>query len=115
ASLPIHLRYVGDEVFLHDVRSAAAFVLEFFRRHDVSTVIDSSIETAAKAYDLVHTGVVGELVRLRVGQTVGEAVAEIEAAVQLLNRLAARRYPRWVFRASPKTRDLRLQVGAEGL
>ena len=114
-SLPVHLRYVGDDVFLHDIRSAARFVLEFFRRYEASTVVDSSIEAAAKAYDEVHTGVVSELVKLRIGQTVGEATAEIEAATQLLNKLAARRFPRLVFRASPNTRDLRLQVGAEGL
>lgn len=114
-SLPVHLRYVGDEVFLHDIRSASAFVLEFFRRYEASTVVDAAIEKAANAHDEVHTGVIGELVKLRVGQTVGEAVAEIEAAVRLLNRLAARRFPRLVFRASPNTRDLRLQVGAEGL
>jgi hypothetical protein len=114
-SLPPHLRYVGDEVFLHDIRSASAFVLDFFRRYEAATVVDAVLEGAAKGYDEVHTGVVGELVRLRMGQTVGEAVAEIEAAVHLLNKMAARRYPRLVFRASPNTRDLRLQVGAEGL
>jgi hypothetical protein len=114
-SLPAHLRYVGDDVFLHDIRSASAFVLEFFRRYEASNVVNAAIEEAAAAHDEVHTGVNGELVKLRVGQTVGEAVAEIEAAVRLLNRLAARRFPRLVFRASPNTRDLRLQVGAEGL
>jgi hypothetical protein len=114
-TLPVHLRYVGDEVFLHDIRSASRFVLEFFRRYEAATVVDAAIEEAAKAYDEVHTGVVSQLVKLRVGRTVAEAVAEIEAATLLLNKLAARRFPRLVFRASPNTRDLRLQVGAEGL
>ena len=52
---------------------------------------------------------------LRVGQTVRKTCDEIEAGTFLLNRLAARRFPRLVFRASPNTGDLRLQVGAEGL
>lgn len=113
--LPAHLRFVGDDVFLHDIRSAASFLLNFLEARQPSDVIDDKMVEAAKPYDLVHTGVVGELLRLRVGQAVGEASAECEAAAFLLNRLNARRYPRLVFRASPNTRDLRLQVGAEGL
>src|SRR6266852_143113 len=42
SALPVHLRYVGDEVFLHDIRSASRFVLEFFRRYEASTVIDAA-------------------------------------------------------------------------
>ena len=61
--LPPHLQFVGDDVFLHDIRSAASFILKFLGRLPASNIIDTSVLESARPYNQFHTGVVGELLR----------------------------------------------------
>jgi HD superfamily phosphohydrolase len=113
-TLPDHLRYVGDEVFLHDIRCALKFILEW-----LDTVEGDRIEATVIAkianVDRVHNGLVQQLLELRIDQALTLVREELMAARLLLDRLAARRYFRPVFRALPSSDDPRLQAGAEAL
>lgn len=113
--LPEHLRFVGDEVFLHDIRSALGFVVGWLSKLSDTVVIDEGHLHSVTALDSVHSGLVPMLVRIRLGSTVKEAQEDLKAAQLLLDRLAARRYFRPVFRALPNSVDARLQAGPEEL
>jgi HD superfamily phosphohydrolase len=113
--LPKHLRFASDEVFLHDIRAAARFLEGWCRQHAGTDVIGQKDVDGVALFDQTHSGLVSELLRLRIGDSVSEAAQELSAARLLLDRLAARRYMRPVFRALPSSKDLRLQVGAAGL
>lgn len=113
--LPHHLRFVGDDVFLHDIRAALDFVLEYIGAlPETNSIRPSDLEEIA-AMDRVHSGLVPTLLQLRIGQPVPEVRRELDASRLMLDRLAARRYFRPVWRALPSSNDPRLQAGAESL
>jgi HD superfamily phosphohydrolase len=113
--LPAHLRFVGDDVFLHDICAALNFV-EFAVSEIASTeLISDHHVTATLDMDRAHSGLVPTLLRLRVGQVAGLALEELRAAKLLLDRLSSRRYFRPVFRALPNSRSTTLQAGPEAL
>ncbi len=114
-NLPEHLRFVGDDVFLHDVRVALGFFLEWMTKEDRGKRIEIGDLAKIASVDGVHNGLVSDLLKLRVNQIVVEAQLELEAAKLMLDRLAARRYFRPVFRALPSSNDPRLQAGAAAL
>jgi len=114
-TLPAHLRFVGDDVFLHDISTTLDFILQWIARIPDEGRIEPSLIEEAKAIDLIHSGLVRTLLELRVGQIAAEVRRELEGARLILNRLAARRYFRPVFRALPSSTDTRLQAGPEAL
>jgi hypothetical protein len=113
--LPHHLRFVGDDVFLHDIRGALDFVLERIGQITETNSIGASDLEEIGAMDRVHNGLVLTLLELRIGQPVPEVHRELVASKLMLDRLAARRYFRPVWRALPSSNDPRLQAGAESL
>jgi HD superfamily phosphohydrolase len=103
--LPPHLRFVGDDVFLHDIRSALDFVLVWMAKFsDAHVLTDDDLRDIAN-FDQIHNGIVIELLNLRRDQPVGDTRGDLTAAQLLLNGLAARRYLRPVYRALPSTKD----------
>jgi len=114
-SLPPHLRFVGDDVFLHDIGAALDFILEWTGGIPAGTDIQTDKINEIANVDHVHNGLVTTLLGLRVDQTVLEARQELLAARLMLDRLSARRFFRPVFRALPSSTDTRLQAGAEAL
>jgi len=114
-NLPPHLRFVGDDVFLHDIRAALDFVLDWIGKIPETNLIDAVDLGKITSMDRVHNGLVPALLRLRTGQTVAEARRELESSKLMLDRLTARRFFRPVWRALPSSADPRLQAGAEAL
>ena len=114
-TLPTHLRFVGDDVFLHDIRCALDFILGWVQQRDPGDRIDKCSIADIANVDQVHSGLVPALLRLQIGRARNEVEPELIAARNLLDRLAARRYFRPVFRALPSSNDTRLQAGAETL
>jgi len=114
-TLPAHLRFVGDDVFLHDIRAALDFILNWVGERPETDLIGAVDLEEITGMDRVHNGLVPALLRLRVGQTVAEARREFVSSKLMLDRLMARRYFRPVWRALPSSTDARLQAGAEAL
>jgi len=114
-NLPDHLRFVGDDVFLHDIRSALAFMLDWIaKKTDTQRIEAADLERIA-GMDRVHNGLVPSLLRLRIDQTFAEVRRELVASKLMLDRLTARRYFRPVWRALPSSTDARLQAGPDAL
>ncbi len=113
--LPAHLRFVGDDVFLHDISAALDFALRWVSNLPSEARIDAKALQEIRHIDSVHNGLVPELLNLRLGQDAAETREEWAAARLLLDRLAARRYFRPVFRALPSSSDPRLHAGPEAL
>ena len=114
-TLPSHLRFVGDEVFLHDIRVALDFILDWIGGLPEQAIIEANQITGIANVDRLHNGLVPALLALRVGQTVNQVRPELLAARLLLDRLTAQRYYKPVFRALPSSKDTRLQASAETL
>jgi HD superfamily phosphohydrolase len=114
-TLPAHLRFVGDDVFLHDIRASLDFVLDCIRKMPPMNSIEAADLQRIAGMDRVHNGLVPTLLGLRIGQSAGEALRELESSKMMLDRLMARRYFRPVWRALPSSTDARLQAGAEAL
>jgi HD superfamily phosphohydrolase len=114
-SLPTHLRFVGDDVFIHDISAALDFILDWMATVSDNKLIDDAVMGQVAIVDRVHSGLVPTILGLHMGQTVSEARQELAAGRLLLDRLAARRYFRPVFRALPSSTDTRLQAGPEAL
>lgn len=114
-SLPPNLRFVGDDVFLHDIRAALDLVLsatlEFPDDAQISEILPINLSNLEK----VHSGLVPALWKLRAGSPAGKTKEELRAAKRLLDRLMSRRYFRPVFRALPSSIDKMLQAGPEVL
>ncbi len=133
--LPPHLRFLGDEVFLHDISCALDLVLSHLSASigahakngskGTTPTIDTALISAigsteqpqngarSSLFDGAHNGLVQSLLELRKGQNIKEAIKELRAARLLLYRLASRRYFRPVYRALASTKDAKLQAGAE--
>ena len=114
-TLPAHLRFVGDDVFLHDISSALNYIASWVASLPPESAIDEAKIRKLSTVDSVHSGLVPALLQLRVGQNVGEARAELAAARIMLDRLLSRRYFRPVFRALPSSTETTLHAGAEAL
>jgi len=113
--LPPHLRFVGDDVFLHDICAALDLVVRAISLLPGKTQIEDRMVRDIAERDSAHSGLVPTLLELRVGQSAAEALVELRAAGLLLSRLASRRYFRPVFRALPSTKHAALQAGPETL
>ncbi|HTA22087.1 MAG TPA: hypothetical protein VK763_01030 [Terriglobales bacterium] len=113
--LPAHLRFVGDDVFLHDISAALDFALRWVSNLPSEARIDARMLQEIPNVDNVHNGLVPAFLNLRLGQAVTETREEWAGARLLLDRLAARRYFRPVFRALPSSSDTRLHAGPEAL
>jgi hypothetical protein len=114
-TLPSHLRSVGDDVFLHDIRSALDFILDYIGKIPETNCVEAVDLEKISSMDRVHNGLIPTLLGLRVGQPVVEARREFVSSKLMLDRLMARRYFRPVWRALPSSTDARLQAGAEAL
>ena len=114
-SLPQHLRFVGDDVFLHDISAALDFVVDTICDLSGDTQIEDQHVHQIDDLDKVHSGLAPILLTLRIGQSVRAALVELRAARLLLDRLMSRRYFRPVFRALPSTKDTTLQAGPDAL
>ncbi|MGA8300125.1 MAG: hypothetical protein WB817_11620 [Terriglobales bacterium] len=113
--LPDQLRFVGDDVFLHDIRAALAFMLDWIAKKPDAQRIDAADLDRIAGMDRVHNGLVPSLLRLRLDQTFAEVRRELVASELMLDRLMARRYFRPVWRALPSSTDARLQAGPDAL
>jgi HD superfamily phosphohydrolase len=113
-TLPDHLRFVGDEVFLHDIRAALDFAIDLIATKSDGCIEAQQIEEIAN-FDRVHNGLVHEILRLRIGQPTEQTRQQLKAARLLLDRLAARRYFRPVFRALPSSINKKMHKGAKKL
>jgi HD superfamily phosphohydrolase len=113
--LPDHLRFVGDDVFLHDIRAALDFLTDWISKVPDTDLIGAAHVKQVESLKTVHNGLVPTLLRLRVESTAKQTREELAAARLLLDRLKARRYFRPVFRALPNSIDARLQAGPEEL
>ena len=114
-NLPPHLRFVGDDVFLHDIRAALVFMLDWGGKKPDTQRIEAADLEQISGMDQVHNGLVPSLLRLRIDQTFAEARRELVASKLMLDRLMARRYFRPVWRALPSSTDARLQAGPDAL
>ena len=114
-TLPPHLRFVGDDVFLHDIASSLDCVIGSLGIQPPEALINEELLKTLDQLDQVHSGLAPAIARLRIGQKADAVVLELRAARFLLNRLMSRRYFRPVFRALPSTKDTTLQAGAEAL
>lgn len=115
SDLPDQLRFVGDDVFLHDIRSALGLLLKFLSALPEHHEITLDDVASLKAADQGHNGLTSLLLRLRVKQTTQHATTELSAAQMLLNRLTSRRFFRPIFRALPNSNNPILQAGPEAL
>jgi HD superfamily phosphohydrolase len=114
-ALPDHLRFVGDDVFIHDIRSALDFTLDLLSKVSSVELVEPDLVEQVANLDRVHSGLVPEILRLRIGQSISETRQELAAARLMLDRLTARRYFRPVFRALPGSSNKKLQADAEKL
>jgi hypothetical protein len=113
--LPKHLRFVGDDVFLHDIRAALNFLEDAISNAPNGTLIDDSLIPDLSRFDRIHNGLVPVLLSARSGQPKAEALQEIRAGRLLIDRLMSRRYFRPIFRIMPRAKDETLQKGADAL
>jgi HD superfamily phosphohydrolase len=114
-NLPENLRFVGDDVFLHDIRAALDLVLPVVLENPDEAKIGEALPSKLSNLEKVHSELVPALWKLRSGCTAGSAKEELRAAKMLLDRLMSRRYFRPVFRALPRSIDPKLQAGPEVL
>jgi HD superfamily phosphohydrolase len=114
-NLPGHLRFVGDDVFLHDICAALTFMLDWVGRKPDTQRIEAADLEQITGMDRVHNGLVPSLLGLRIDQTFAEVRRELVASKLVLDRLMARRYFRPVWRALPSSTDPRLQAGPDAL
>jgi HD superfamily phosphohydrolase len=113
--LPKHLEFVGDDVFLHDIAAALDLLVDEASKLPKEARIDGLLVQQISGLDRMHNGLASELVKLRVGQQVGNALNELNASRLLLNRLMSRRYFRPVFRALPNTGEDAMHLDADEL
>jgi HD superfamily phosphohydrolase len=113
--LPEHLQFIGDEVFLHDIRASVNFLENAISQVQDGAQIDESLIASLSKFDRVHNGLVPVLLSARSGQTKAEALREIRAGRLLLDRLMSRRYFRPIFRVMPSPKDETLQKGTDAL
>lgn len=114
-SFPDHLRFVGDDVFLHDIRAALEFTLNLIEKLPGDSLIKADQIVRIANLDRVHNGLVIEILRLRVGQDVEQTRHQLTAAQLMLDRLAARRYFRPIFRALPSSSNRKVHKGSKKL
>src|SRR6185437_6693356 len=69
-TLPDHLRFVGDEVFLHDISAALDFILDWIKALPPNNTIDYNDVKEIANMDHVHSGLVPTFLQLRIAQTV---------------------------------------------
>jgi hypothetical protein len=105
--LPTHLRFVGDDVFLHDIRAAVGFLVSWLHGRNPDALLRQQDLDAVSHLDRVHNGLVPALLALRLGNVVGIAQQELAAAKLLLDRLTSRRFFRPIFRVLPSSTDPR--------
>lgn len=114
-TLPIPLRHVGDDVFIHEVSAALTRAIDLLEAQPKNSAVgenqlDSRLARGGGGEELAALAL-----EARKGEAVSEALHELRAAQLLLNRLKSRRYFRPVFRALPSTKDATLQAGADAL
>jgi HD superfamily phosphohydrolase len=114
-TLPDHLRFVGDDVFLHDIRAALDFTLDLIAKLPGDSLIEAEQIADIENLDRVHNGLVNEILKLRIGQLTEQTRKQLAAARLILDRLAARRYFRPVFRALPSSHNKKVHKGAKKL
>lgn len=113
--IPNHLKFVGDDVFLHDIRAALDFILDHLSATTNLTAISDVQIQQLNSLDQVHSGLIPEILQRQKGKNISRVRRELEAARLLLDRLAARRYFRPVFRALPSSSNKKLQANAQNL
>ena len=101
--LPIHLRTVGDAVFINDVRHAIKLVIG----QDAASV---SADTSCRSSQLT---LAKYLSLRRSPDPPADVREELEAGLKLIERLRSRRYYRPIFRALPSLQDKNLKVNAK--
>jgi HD superfamily phosphohydrolase len=112
---PKNLEFVGDDVFLHDIGAALNFLTNMAPDLGLEDPIDERIIERTRGLESLHNGLIGHLLKLRVGEPAGAVAMELGAAKLLLDRLMSRRYFKPVFRASPGTKQTLLQLTADDL
>jgi HD superfamily phosphohydrolase len=99
--LPAYLRQVGDQVFLQDVREAGRIMVSRLEVTADETIGHDMGKAPAEFRGCAQVALSSDLLTRRVGGKVSESLLEIRAAIELFDRLRARRYFRPVFRALP--------------
>jgi HD superfamily phosphohydrolase len=104
--LPQHFQYLGDAIFLHQVSESARIVRDLLQLHTVTTILTQ--ELTASLFSTIDaipvTGTIlaaRQLIEDRASQPLRAIRDDLRAAIRLLDRLAARRYHRTIFRALP--------------
>jgi hypothetical protein len=113
--LPENLRFIGDDVFLHDISAALDLVLRAVSEISDDAKIGEPPPNELLNLERVHSGLVPAIWKLHEGWAASKAKEELRAAKLLLGRLMSRRYFRPVFRALPSSIDTMLQAGPEVL
>jgi HD superfamily phosphohydrolase len=114
-TLPKHLEFVGDDVFLHDVGAAVDLVIDSLSKLNKGDRVNEKLLESIRGADRAHNGLVPLLLQLRLGKTSQEGLVELNAARLLLQRLMSRRYFRPVFRLLPNASSGELQLNADEL
>jgi HD superfamily phosphohydrolase len=121
--LPPALKSVGDQVFLHDIYNASRCLLYLLKEYEPeniqyeeiarsfkglgATIKDEEIATAFKGLSITSQGmIVDNLIHRWDKFLTQEAFDNIDAGLELLERLFARRYYRQVFRLLPDMTDV---------
>lgn len=117
--LPIQFRYVGDSVFLDHVIECARLARDLLQplngRSDgesLSETLDGLFAKLDSIPALATSSAVRDLFETRKADQVTEVVADLDAAIRLLQRLGARRYHRGIFRLLPDSKVPQLSLDA---
>jgi HD superfamily phosphohydrolase len=124
--LPLQYRFVGDAVFLHEVREVTRLVREIIR-----SVTDSAVGNAAgrplseflpQLKTLLSsipstsvTSAAADLLEVRSSELLSVIQTDLDASIRLLDRLSARRYHRPIFRLLPNVAIEGLGLNAENV
>lgn len=114
-TLPKHLEFVGDDVFLHDIGATLSFLIDTVSDVPGGDLIDKRLIERVVGFERVHNGLINQLLGIREGKIAGDVLEELRAAKLLLDRLMSRRFFRPVFRASPGTKQPQLRLDADDL
>ena len=109
--LPVQYRFVGDAVFLSEISEVARLVRDLLMTLPKKVAQDHQQKLGSAVPELTAvlrglpvtkvTNAAGSLLQVRAEDSIPKVLQDLQASIQLLGRLGARRYHRAIFRLLP--------------
>jgi hypothetical protein len=117
--LPNVVRYLGDSVFLDRAYQGGRLALEAVQRCSETTSIDEWVEMATELLrspiDCPELEMARTIVERWRGSSIQQAIESMQAGIELLTRLMARRYYKQIFRNLPNAHNRFVDKKSEDL